>query len=375
MGAIKVGQFEDPWVPIILIDDTDFKSEEGAKVVGDFTIKYADSGDTTLSAAMSLSDHATTGNWKNIGNGIYRVQFTDTEMTELGLFEYHVEVTGCLPYYGLLDVCSWGTETADGHISLIETDAAAILVDTYEIGTAGAGLTDLGGMSTGMKAEVESEVNDALVADGMRLDHLVGTADSDDVVDNSIIAKLATRAYGTADWSDFDNTTDSLQAIRDRGDQAWRTGSGAGATASYTEDTNWTRTEGDNDGGTASDTTTVDGTYFSTGETSSGTYLEVDVTFSITDGEYAQTFDVWGYYVGGGSHYIRVMAYNYTDSNYEEIGVIGLGSVVQRYEYNFTPDHTDTTNDEVKIKFLHYGTGVPAHVLHIDKAQDRKSVV
>jgi hypothetical protein len=31
-----------------------------------------------------------------------------------------------------------------------------------QIGTAGAGLTDLGGMSTGMMAEVESEVNDAL---------------------------------------------------------------------------------------------------------------------------------------------------------------------------------------------------------------------
>lgn len=42
------------------------------------------------------------------------------------------------------------------------SDIAAILVDTAEIGTAGAGLTDLGGMSDGMKAEVESEVNDAL---------------------------------------------------------------------------------------------------------------------------------------------------------------------------------------------------------------------
>ena len=46
-----------------------------------------------------------------------------------------------------------------------------ILADTAEIGAAGAGLTDLGGMSTGMKAEVESEVNDALVA--IHLDHLL----------------------------------------------------------------------------------------------------------------------------------------------------------------------------------------------------------
>ena len=39
------------------------------------------------------------------------------------------------------------------------------------IGAAGASLTDLGGMSTGMKAEVESEANDALIA--VHLDHLL----------------------------------------------------------------------------------------------------------------------------------------------------------------------------------------------------------
>ena len=43
-----------------------------------------------------------------------------------------------------------------------ETDAAAILVDTAQIGTAGAGLTDLGGMSTAMKAEVNAEADTAI---------------------------------------------------------------------------------------------------------------------------------------------------------------------------------------------------------------------
>lgn len=41
----------------------------------------------------------------------------------------------------------------------------AILLDTAEIGTAGAGLTDLGGMSTAMKAEVNAEVLDVLDVD------------------------------------------------------------------------------------------------------------------------------------------------------------------------------------------------------------------
>ena len=50
--------------------------------------------------------------------------------------------------------------------------------------------------------------------DELNLDHLAKVADADDVVDNTIIAKLAAKG-ATADWSDFINTTDSQQAIRD----------------------------------------------------------------------------------------------------------------------------------------------------------------
>jgi len=44
----------------------------------------------------------------------------------------------------------------------VSADIAVIEGQTDDIGVAGAGLTDLGGMSTGMMAEIESEVNDAL---------------------------------------------------------------------------------------------------------------------------------------------------------------------------------------------------------------------
>lgn len=94
----------------------------------------------------------------------------------------------------------------------IKVDTAATLVDTAVIGVAGVGLTDLGGMSTGMQAEVESEANDALV--GQKLDHLVAVAESDDPVDDSIIAKMAA---SDGDWSGFDETTDALEALADRG--------------------------------------------------------------------------------------------------------------------------------------------------------------
>ena len=52
--------------------------------------------------------------------------------------------------------------TLPGTISTIDTNVDSILVDTAVIGVAGAGLTDLGGMSTAMKAEVNTEADTAL---------------------------------------------------------------------------------------------------------------------------------------------------------------------------------------------------------------------
>jgi hypothetical protein len=51
------------------------------------------------------------------------------------------------------------------------------------------------------------------VLDEIKLDHLVAVADADDVADNSIIGKLAST---DGDWSNFSDTTDSLQSIRDK---------------------------------------------------------------------------------------------------------------------------------------------------------------
>lgn len=63
------------------------------------------------------------------------------------------------------------------------------------------------------EANIQSECEDALVAKG--LDHLVSTSvTGTDVADNSIVAKLVSKS-ATADWDNYDNTTDSLQANRD----------------------------------------------------------------------------------------------------------------------------------------------------------------
>lgn len=70
-------------------------------------------------------------------------------------------------------------------------------------------LTGLNDLSA---AQVNTEADNAI--ETYKLDHLVAAADGDDPVDNSIIAKMVSKA-ATANWSDFVNTTDSLQAVRD----------------------------------------------------------------------------------------------------------------------------------------------------------------
>lgn len=83
-----------------------------------------------------------------------------------------------------------------------------------EAGGTGDHLSDLGGMSTGMKAEVQVEANDALVANG--LDHFIGASGADtDVADNSLIAQLAD-AGATADWTNYKPTEDSLRRISEK---------------------------------------------------------------------------------------------------------------------------------------------------------------
>jgi len=96
--------------------------------------------------------------------------------------------------------------TADWDDFVNTTDS--LQANRDNIGTLGAGLSDLGGMSTGMKVEVQVVADLALVA--KKLDHLVFAAESDDPVHNSIMAKLAS---STGDWSTFVEGDDSLQAI------------------------------------------------------------------------------------------------------------------------------------------------------------------
>ena len=131
------------------------------------------------------------------------------------------ELQGDLANGGRLDLL---IDSIISKVDVVDGIVDDILVDTAVIGAAGAGLTDLGGMSTGMKAEVNVECDASMVTYGM--DHLLSASVADgDVTDNSVFAMLVSKE-STAGWDDYVHTTDSLQALRDRGDASWVTGAG-----------------------------------------------------------------------------------------------------------------------------------------------------
>lgn len=189
--------------------------------------------------------------------------FLDTEIPAIKA------VTDALPNAGALTTIQADLDDIQVKIGTpagasVSADIAAIENQTDDIGVAGAGLTNIP-WSPAWDAEVQSEVADALavydpptqaelvseinavqadiaalnnlsaaqvntevdiaLAD-VNLDHLVGTAAG--------IPAIVTGTYIDQMMDDgtavYDRTTDSLQAIRDRGDTAWTTGGGGSLT-------------------------------------------------------------------------------------------------------------------------------------------------
>lgn len=97
-----------------------------------------------------------------------------------------------------------------------------ILVDTAEIGAAGAGLSAVP-WNAAWDAEVQSEVDDALVA--QNLDHLVKIAVDTDFATTVHVDSVVGQLAQTSDGG-FSRASDSLEAVRDRGDAAWITATG-----------------------------------------------------------------------------------------------------------------------------------------------------
>lgn len=117
-----------------------------------------------------------------------------------------------------------GTPTNLGSGANLSANLVDVESQTDDIGAAGAGLTAIP-WNSAWDAEVQSEVEDGLVVH--RLDELLN-ADSD--IDGaappavgSVFHELMSKTTGSFT---FDRATDSLEAVRDRGDAAWITAVG-----------------------------------------------------------------------------------------------------------------------------------------------------
>lgn len=122
-----------------------------------------------------------------------------------------------------------GTNIADdiGTLQTSVNDVPTNAELATALGTADdAVLAAIAALNNLSSAQAQTAVTAALVAIG--LDHLLSVSvTGTDIADNSIIAKLASKS-ATADWDSYINTTDALEAIRDRGDAAWGGGGGGG---------------------------------------------------------------------------------------------------------------------------------------------------
>ena len=148
--------------------------------------------------------------------GFYQITLNATDTDTVGELLIAVHESGALPVFKYCYVLEEAI-----YDSLFAASAAAFdanqRVDVAQI--EGSDATD----------QINAACDAAIETYG--LDHLVSASVAgSDIVDNSIVAKLVSKE-STADWDDFVNTTDSLQALRDRGDASWVTGGSASAIA------------------------------------------------------------------------------------------------------------------------------------------------
>jgi hypothetical protein len=209
-----------PGVYSLLIDESGMTTLDSGKDTMELTLHIDDSGgvmhpvtltheiyrpETTEGNTLDVTSTGAGGiDWGNIEN---KTTANDLSGTDIQLCDTITTYTGNTK------------QTGDNYARLgapagasVSADIAAIEAQTDDIGAAGAGLTAVP-WNASWDAEVQSEVQDALVANG--LDHLVqASVTGADIANNSIFARLVSSS-ATADWDSFANTTDSLQAIRD----------------------------------------------------------------------------------------------------------------------------------------------------------------
>ncbi len=113
----------DRWFPVILTDESDFKTALTGKVFGDVACKFS------FEAASSQNTHTvTTNEWAEAGEGTYWLKIGASEFTSEGKYEVSVTVSGAL-------VFNFAVEVRDQNIADL-MDSVALATEVDKIKTA-----------------------------------------------------------------------------------------------------------------------------------------------------------------------------------------------------------------------------------------------
>lgn len=191
-----------------------------------FETDFATNYNTTRNAwATNLQDTVGTG---NITADVIAISGDTTAADNCELF---FDDTGFNASNSTIGTCTTNTDMRGTDSALLASSAPtnfgdlAITVTTGEV-TVGTNNDKTGYSISGTKTTLD-DLNDVSTADvntqcdtalsDIGLDHLVSASvTGTDITDNSIIAKIVSSS-ATADWDDFVNTDDSLQAISESG--------------------------------------------------------------------------------------------------------------------------------------------------------------
>jgi archaellum component FlaC len=156
--ALSAKKNTDKWFPVILLDDTDFKSPETGIAFGSVTVKYHTEGATSQSTYS-----VTTDDWKEAGNGEYWLRIGASEFTAAGKYEVSVAASGALTFRFAVEVTTWTFEDLfSGYNSIIKLKQLDIENDA---GTALRAVS-VGGNGHGIHAQGDGTVGHGIFARG-----------------------------------------------------------------------------------------------------------------------------------------------------------------------------------------------------------------
>ena len=250
------------------------------------------------------------------------------------------------------------TATRAGYVDNLNGHTAQTGDSFARIGANGNGLSAIP-WNASWDTEVQSEVNDGLVALG--LDHLFNVAIiGTDVTDNSFAAKLVSSS-STADYDDYDNTTDALPALSSSLGSIANVGSAVHKAAS-----SYTLTTGTQSSGLYTDTEALDGVSHQHTDAAGALDLYYEATIG---GGTPSSVQVTGY-VTGANDSIDVYGYDWVSAGWKQIGSIQGSSSTsnQVNSFDLFVNMVGSGADEGKVRVRFYkASGLTSATLSIDQ--------